>query len=191
MDLAKNVFQVAVSHRQGKVTSSTRLSRSQFLPFFAERKPALVLLEACGTAHHSGRKIQELGHQVLLLPPSHVRPYVQRNKTDRNDAKGLLEAHRNEEIRPVPLKSIEQQTLTSLHRIRSAWVADRTARINLVRGLLREFGLVLPQGTRQVVPRALALLNGPNSQVPEALHEVLGQALEEISAFETHIHALE
>src|SRR3989337_1636473 len=150
VDLAKNVFQVAVSHHPGKVATTHRLSRKKFLPFFAERTPSLVLLEACGMAHHWGRELGQFGHQVLLLPPADVKPYVRRNKTDRADAKGLLEAHRNEEIHPVPVKSVPQQTLTALHRTRSAWAGDRTARINTVRGILREFGLTLPVGAHHV-----------------------------------------
>jgi transposase len=191
VDLAKSVFQIAVSHQPGKVAESHRLTRTKFLPFFAEHKPALVLLEACGMAHFWGRKLQELGHEVRLLPPGPVRPYVQRNKTDRTDAKALLEAHRNEEIRPVPVKSVAQQTLTGLHRLRSAWVADRTARLNLVRGLLRERGLSIPVGAHHVVPQALALLEAPECEVPAALRLLLRETLEEIRGFETRIQMVE
>jgi transposase len=191
VDLAKNVFQIAVSHHPGKVAESHRLSRSQFLRFFAERQPALVLFEACGTAHFWGRKVQELGHQVLLLPPGHVRPYVRRNKTDRTDTKGLLEAHRNEDIHPVPIKSVEQQTLAGLHRLRSAWMADRTARINLVRGILRELGFAIPVGARQVVPRAWAVLEAPDSELPAPLRLTLGAALREIRDLETRVADVE
>ena len=95
VDLAKSVFQIAVSHRPGAVAETHRLTRSQFLRFFAERKPALVLLEACGTSHFWARQLQGIGHQVLLLPPHQIRPYVRGNKTDQADAKALLEAHRN------------------------------------------------------------------------------------------------
>lgn len=191
VDLAKNVFQVAVSHHPGKVAESHRLSRSQFLRFLAERQPALVLMEACGTAHFWGRKAQEFGHQALLLPPGHVRPYVRRNKTDQTDTKGLLEAHRNEEIRPVPVKSVEQQTLAGLHRLRSAWMADRTARLNLVRGLLRELGFSIPAGARHVVPRAWAVLDAADSELPAPLGLALGAALREIRELEARVTEVE
>jgi transposase len=191
VDLAKSVFQVAVSHHPGKVAESHRLSRSQFLRFLAERQPALVLLEACGTAHFWGRKAQEFGHQVLLLPPGHVRPYVRRNKTDRTDTKGLLEAHRNEEIHPVPVKSVEQQTLAGLHRLRSAWMATRTARINLVRGLLRELGYTIPLGARHVVPRALAVLDAADSELPAPLRLTLGAAVQEIRDLQARVVEVE
>lgn len=132
VDLAKNVFQVAISRHPGKVAEQRRLSRAQFLRFFAKRQRALVVMEACGSAHAWGRQIESLGHQVRLLPPRHVRPYRRGNKTDEADTKAILEANRNEDIRPVPVRTVEQQALASLHRIRSAWLADRTARINLV-----------------------------------------------------------
>lgn len=191
VDLAKNVFQVAVSRHPGKVAESHRLSRAQFLGFFAERQPAVVLLEACGTAHFWGRKLRELGHQVLLLPPGQVRPYVRRNKTDRTDTKGLLEAHRNEDIHPVPIKSVDQQVLAGLHRLRSAWMADRTGRINLVRGVLRELGFPLPVGARHVLPRAWAVLDSPDSELPAPLRLTLGAALHEIRDLQTRIAEVE
>ena len=141
VDIAKNVFELAVSYYPGQVAETHRLSRSRFLRFFAQRDAADVVMEACGMAHFWARQLQQLGHDVVLLPPQYVRPYVRRNKTDRTDAKGLLEAHRNKDIHPVPIKSVEQQTLAFLHRFRSAWLATRTARINTVRGILRELGI--------------------------------------------------
>jgi len=191
VDLAKSVFQVAVSHHAGKVAESQRLARSKFLRFFAERKPAIVLLEACGTAHYWARQLEKLGHQVLLLPPLAIRPYVSRNKTDRADAKALLEAHRNEEIHSVPVKSVAQQGLAALHRLRSAWVADRTARINLLRGLLREFGFLLPAGASRVVLEAWALLDEPQRELPDPLRLALGEACLEIRDLEERIKAVE
>jgi transposase len=191
VDLAKNVFQIAVSYHPGKVAETHRISRNRFLRFFAERKPALVLLEACGTSHYWAREIQRLGHQVLLLPPADVRRYVRRDKTDRSDAKGLLEAHRNEDIHPVPVKSVAQQTLTGLHRLRSAWVGDRTARINLIRGILRELGLILPVGAHNVIPKAWALIEDAESGVPDPLRLALAEACLEIRELEQRIEAAE
>jgi transposase len=152
VDLAKAVFEIAVSDRPGRVGRRARLPRAQFLSFFAQRPAATVVMEACGSAHYWGRRIEGLGHRVVLLPPYHVRPYVRRNKTDRTDAKGILEASRNEDIRPVPIKTVPQQVLTSLHRLRSGWMSERTARINCLRGLLRELGIFIPAGARQVIP---------------------------------------
>lgn len=115
VDVAKSVFEVAVSQRPGRVAERRRLSRGQFARFLSERAPATVVMEACGTAHFWGREAKARGHEVVLLPPHAVRPYVLRNKTDGADAKGLLEAIRNESIRAVPVKSVDQHVLASLH----------------------------------------------------------------------------
>src|SRR5262245_18834370 len=158
LDLAKNVFELAVSDHPGRVRERHRLPRTQLQRFFARCPSATVLMEASGSAHHWGRELQKLGHEVILLPPHAVRPYVLRNKTDRSDAKAILEAARNVDLHPVPLKSVPQQALTALHRLRSTWMATRTARLNTLRGLLREFGVVIPIGARRVVPQVEALL---------------------------------
>ena len=114
VDIAKTVFEVAVSDEPGRVAQRRRLSRAAFLEFFAQLPAATVIMEACGSAHFWARQLQGLGHEVVLLPPHQVRPYVTRNKTDRTDAKGILEAYRNADIRPVPVKSVPQQVLVSL-----------------------------------------------------------------------------
>lgn len=167
VDIAKSVFEIAVSHEVGKVAQRHRVGRDRFFRFFAKRQSATVLLEASSSAHHWARALRELGHQPVLLPPKDVRPYRRSNKTDRADAKALLEAHRDEDLRPVPVKSVHQQTLTSLHRLRSAWLAARTARSNTVRGILREPGHTIPLGARHVVPRSWALLEDAEARVPD------------------------
>lgn len=189
VDLAKSVFQVAVSHRPGHLDEERRLSRDRFLAFFAQRPPATIVLEACGSAHYWARQLQPFGHAVRLLPPHDVRPYVRRNKTDRTDAKGLLEANRNEEIHPVPVKTIEHQAIASLHRLRSTWLATRTARLNTLRGLLREFGIFIPTGSQRVVPRVRALHEDP--AVPPLLHATLAAACDEIERLEVNMRAVE
>ena len=160
VDLSKTVFQIAVSRRPGVVSEHHRLSRTRFVRFFAEHQPATVVMEATGSAHHWARTLRELGHEPALLAPHKVRAYVQGNKTDRADTEGLLEAYRNETIRTtsVPIKSIGQQQLTALHRLRSQWMKTRIARLNGVRGFLRELGLFLPVGARHVVPRTRELI---------------------------------
>ena len=158
VDLAKSVFEVALSQRPGRVSARRRLSRGQFSRFLAEQAPATVVMEACGTAHFWGREAAERGHRVVWIPPHVVRPYVLRNKTDGADAKGLLEALRNDALRPVPGKSVDQHVLASLHRLRSAWMATHTARLNTLRGLLRELGFAIPLGARQVLPRESELV---------------------------------
>jgi transposase len=191
VDVAKAVFEIAVSDRPGHVVRRERPLRSQFLAFMAQQPPATVVMEACGSAHHWARKIQALGHRVVLLPPHHVRPYIRRNKTDRTDTKGILEASRNEEIRPVPVKTVAQQVLTSLHRLRSGWMTERTARLNAIRGLLRELGVFIPMGAREVVPAAWALIEDADSDLPEALRPIFAEACREIREIEARIKQVE
>ena len=148
VDLAKTVFELAIADRQWRITGRRRCSRRSFARFLATAAPTHVVMEACGTAHYWGRCAQEHGHTVSLLPPAYVRPYVRRNKTDRTDAAAILEAVRSGEIPIVPVKRSEQQALVALHRVRAQWMRTRTARLNALRGLLREHGILLPAGPR-------------------------------------------
>ena len=191
VDVAKSVFEIAVSHHPGHVRECHRLSRERLVTFFAKQKPGIVFLEACGSAHHWARTLRSLGHHIVLLPPHRVRPYVTGNKTDRADAKALLEAARNQDIRPVPVKSIDQQSLAALHRLRSAWIAARTARINTVRGLLRELGVFIPLGAKRVRPAVAELLEDPDSLLPHALRPAIAEAADEICEFERRLASTE
>jgi transposase len=128
---------------------------------------------------------------VRLLPPRDVRPYVRGNKTDRSDATALLEANRNEAIRPVPVKNVEQHALTGLHRMRATWMATRTARLNTLRGLLRELGVMIPAGARQVVPRVWELVSNAESGFPDALRPALAEAAREVAELERRLAEVE
>jgi transposase len=187
VDLAKSVFEIAVSHEDGKVAKRRRLPRSAFLEFFANVPRATVIMEACGSAHYWGRELQALGHEVVLLAPHQVRPYVPRNKTDKTDAKGLLEAYRNEDLQPVPVKTLAQQALTSIHRLRANWITARTAQVNCVRGLLREFGWVIPQGIEKVLPQVRLIVADADSGLSESLRPILFAACEELEALNERI----
>jgi transposase len=191
VDVAKEVLEVAVSVRPGQVREQKRLSRSAFLKFCVQQPPATFLLEACGSAHNWGRRLQAFGHRVVLLPPHATRPYVFRNKTDRTDTRGLLEAFRNEDIHPVPVKTVSQQALTALHRLRSTWLATRTARLNTLRDLLREFGCTIPVGAHHVRPRAWERLADPDSGLPDALRPALAATCTEIRDLESRIRLVE
>ena len=188
VDVAKAVFEIVVSQQPGKVHERARVPRHKFLAFFVQRPAATVVVEACGSAHHWGRQLQRLGHQVVLLPAHQVRPYVLRNKTDRTDAKGLLEAFHNDDSHRVPVKSVEQQTL---HRLRSAWLAERTAKINTLRGRLRELGFVIPGGAHHVVPRAWGLIEDADSGLPEVLREPFAEVCRELRTLEERIKDIE
>ena len=126
-----------------------------------------------------------------MLPPLCVRPYVQRSKTDRTDVKGMLEAWRNSDIRPVPVKTESQQQLTCLHRVRSAWMGTRTMRINSARGLLREFGIVFPEGASALPDHVRALIEDADAAIPELLRDPLHQLLLEIGELEARIRTVE
>jgi transposase len=145
-------------------------------------------MEACSSAHHWGRELQSLGHQVSLLPPAHVARYRLGNKTDRADARALLEAARNEKIARVPVKTLDQQAITALHRLRSGYLTSRTARINAVRGILAEFGIPIPKGARTFLPHAHRALD--HDLIPAFLRESLFEALEEVRELEAKAAAL-
>lgn len=182
MDVAKNVFEVAVSEEPGRVKERRRMTRGQMGRFFASRSASRVVMEACGTAHALGRELQGYGHEAVLLPPGQVRRYVLRNKTDRTDTKGLLEADRNEEIVPVPVKTEGQQALVAVHRMRSGWKATRTARLNAIRGLLREFGIAVPVGATRVLPALREAMAA--GRVPGTLEGMLLSAAAEVRELE-------
>ena len=187
VDLAKNVFEVAVSRLPGRIALRRRLKRNELLPYLAQQPAATVLLEACGSAHHWAREASHLGHRVVLLPPHRTKQYRAGSKTDRADAKAMLEAFRNDELHPVPIKSIAQQSLALLHRLRSGWMRSRTARLNTLRGILRELGETIPVGATKVVPRVWSLLEDANSVVPEALRPFLAELCTEIRDAERRI----
>lgn len=190
VDLAKNVFEIAVSRHLGRIAERKRLSRSRLPTFFVQQPLATVLTEACGSSHYWAGLFEAQGHQVRLLSPHQVSRYRTGNKTDRADARALLEAHRNEEIQPVPVKSLEQQALTALHRLRSRYVATRTSRINTLRGVLREFGLVVPKGGPRAVERLEAVIHDSESLVPAVLRPVLAEACLEIRALAERVESL-
>jgi len=191
VDLAKSVFQIAVADEHWRVVETQRLTRTQFERWFLNREVGVVVMEACGSAHHWARWLNSLGIEVRLLPAQYVRAYVRRNKTDATDAAALLEACRCADLRPVRVKSVEQQALQGLHRIRSLWMGTRTSRINALRGFCREFGLAIPQGARtglEVLGRVLA---DPNTAVPGLIRDSAKLLLEEVRLLEARIAQVE
>jgi transposase len=191
VDLAKTVFELAIANAQWRVISRQRLNRAQFTRYLTQTAPTHVVMEACGMAHYWGRLAQQHGHRVTLVPPAYVRPYVRRNKTDRADAEAILEAVRSGEMPSVPVKRIEQQALVALHRVREQWMTTRTARINTLRGILREHGVLLPAGARAAVQAVPALLDDARTVLPMHLRTVLASVHAEIRAIETRIADLE
>ncbi len=144
VDLAKNVFQVHGVNRQGEMVVRKQLRRTQMLDWFGKLAPCLVGMEACGSAHYWAREFSKLGHDARLMAPQFVKPYVKRGKNDANDAEAIREAVSLPTLRFVAAKTVEQQTMQAEHRIRARLVRSRTALSNEIRGLLSEFGVIVP-----------------------------------------------
>ena len=181
LDLAKSVFQVHGVDASGVVVVRKTLRRAQVLPFFAKLPPCLVGMEACGTSHHWAREILKLGHEVRLMPPAYVKPYVKRGKTDANDAEAICEAVTRPTMRFVAVKSREQQAALGLHRTRELLVKERTQLVNMIRGLLAEFGISIPRGLERAIAMARQVAEGEILDVPDdtatCIVELCGQAL--------------
>ena len=163
IDLAKNVFQVHGVDGQGKVVLRKRLSRLELGGFIAKLSPCLIGMEACGSSHYWARKFIAFGHQVKLMSPQFVKPYVKSNKNDANDSEAICEAVTRPNMRFVPIKQLEQQDMQSLHRIRSQLIANRTALANQIRGLLAEYGIIFSkeiQNVRKKLPEIIGEENG-------------------------------
>ena len=197
VDIAKDVFELAVAQKSGHILERKRLSRARFERFWETREPCEVAMEACGSAHHWARFLIARGFQVTLLPPKYVKPYRQRNKTDKLDCEAVLEAYRSPRIKPVAVKSEDQQAILALHRAREQWKDTRTMRLNGMRGMLREFGLIAPPGAERFLARLPQLLESHRERLPEPVRrlvlgyweeaEQLGRRMEEI---EKHLEAL-
>ena len=180
VDIAKNCFQVAEADAQYRLIERKRLTRLQFSRWMGNHPPCQVIMEACGSSHHWARVLKGYGHQVKLLPAQHVRAYVRRNKTDAADAEALIEASRSGEIRSVEVKSVDQQVLQQLHRARTQWQAARVARINSLRGMLREFGIDIPEGAVRGITAIREALEIADNGLPDLLRPIVEQLLREI-----------
>ncbi|HVT33450.1 MAG TPA: IS110 family transposase, partial [Rhodanobacteraceae bacterium] len=150
LDIAKNVFQVHGADARGRAVLKKTLRRGQVARFFSALPPCLIGMEACGSAHFWARKLEGFGHSVRLMAPQFVKPYVKSQKNDAADAEAICEAVTRPSMRFVPIKTVEQQAILAVHRVRSRLVASRTQLINQIRGLLAEYGIVLPQHPGQV-----------------------------------------
>jgi len=173
IDLAKNVFVAHGVDQRGKVALRKSLKRDQVLPFFANLPPCLIGMEACGSAHYWARKLQELGHTVKLMAPQFVKPYVKTNKNDAADAEAICEAVARPNMRFVPIKNAEQQAVLSVHRARQGFVKARTAQANQIRGLLAEFGIVIPQGIRHIAKQLPDIIEDADNGLPGVFRDLI------------------
>lgn len=190
LDLAKSVFQVHGEDASGEMVFQKRLHRAQVEPFFAKLAPAMVGIEACGSAHHWARTLQALGHEVRLIPAAYVQPFVKRNKTDARDAAAICVAVRRPDMRFVPIKSIEQQAARGLESSRELLVKQQTQLINSVRGRLAEYGIVAAQGRRGFAALA-AEIKAEESSIPKAALVALRPLVTQVEALAKAIAELE
>jgi transposase len=191
LDLAKSVFQVHAINDAGEVVVRKALRRAQVLPFFARLPSCLVGMEACGTSHHWARELIKLGHEVRLMPPAYVKPYVKRGKTDANDAEAICEAVTRPTMRFVPVKSPDQQAALALHRTRDLLVKQRTQLVNMIRGVLAEFGVEMARGLHHALALAKRLADGQAPGVPELAQRVVAKLAHQIGAVEEQLTGLE
>jgi transposase len=183
IDLAKNVFSLHGVDGTGRVLLKRTLRRDQLVEVVARLSPCLIGMEACSGAHEWGRRFQQHGHTVRLMAPKFVAPYRKSGKNDGNDAEAICEAVTRPNMRFVPVKSLEQQALLTLHRVRQGFVVERTAIINRLRGLLTEFGVVLP--LRAVTVRREATVAA--EALPELARCAIGDLLEQLRALDERI----
>ena len=191
IDLAKNVFQVHGVDHHGKVVLKKQLKRAQMAPFFANLSLCLIGMEACGSAHHWARKLQAMGHTVRLMAPQFVKPYVKTNKNDAADAEAICEAVGRPNMRFVPIKNVEQQAVLALHRVRQGLVKARTAQGNQIRGLLAEFGIIIPQGISNIAARVPALIEDASNELPGAFRILIQRLLDHLKELDRQVDELE
>lgn len=191
IDLAKSVFQVHGVDKHGKTVLRKSLKRKDVVSFFANIEPCLIGMEACGSAHHWARKLTALGHTVRLMAPQFVKPYVKTNKSDRNDAEAICEAVGRQNMRFVAVKTAEQQAVLALHRGRQGFVKARTAQGNQIRGLLAEFGIVIPKGIGHIAKRLPEILEDGENGLPGMMRELIARLGENLKAMDKHVGELE
>jgi transposase len=191
IDLAKNLFQLHGVNDHGKVALKRQIRRDQVAEFFANLPPCLIGMEACGSAHHWARTLQRYGHTVKLMAPQFVKPYVKTNKNDAADAEAICEAVTRPNMRFVPIKNIEQQAVLALHCVRQGFVKARTAQANQVRGLLAEFGLIIPQGIHQIANRVPELIEDASNELPGSFRLLVQRMLDHLKELGRQVDELE
>lgn len=191
IDLAKAVFQIHGVDKRGKVAVRKQLKRSEMPGYFANLESCLIGMEACGSAHHWARKLEGYGHTVKLMSPQFVKPYVKTNKNDMADAEAICEAVNRPNMRYVPVKTVEQQAILSVHRARQGFVKARTAQSNQIRGLLSEFGVVIPQGICSIMKQMPEILEDGENGLPGTMRNLLERLTENLKEMDRQVDELE
>jgi transposase len=191
LDLAKNIFQVHGVDNDGNVTVRRKLGRSSLLPFFSKLPPCIVGIEACATAHYWARMLLAIGHQVKLMPPAYVKPYVKRGKNDATDAEAICEAVMRPSMRFVAVKSAEQQSILMLHRCRDLLIRQRTMLANALRSHFAELGVVVAQGIRNLSNLTEIIGDEADTRIPAVARYALGLLMEQINDLQRRIKDLD
>jgi transposase len=191
IDLAKNVFQVHGVDERGKAVLRKQLKRKDVVKFFANLEPCLIGMEACGSAHYWARKLSEFGHTVRLMAPQFVKPYVKTNKSDRNDAEAICEAVGRPNMCFVPVKTAEAQAVLALHRARQGFVKARTAQANQIRGLLAEFGIVIPKGIGHIAQRLPEILEDGENALPGMMRQLVRDLGAQLKVVDKQVEEME
>lgn len=191
LDIAKSVFHLVWMNRTGKVLKRKQLSRKQVAEYFANLEISTVVMEACGSTHYWSRVITRCGHEVKAIAPQFITAYRKGNKNDYNDAEAIAEASQRENMRFVPLKSLEQQDIQMLHRIRERLIKNRTALSNQIRGLLAEYGLVMPKGVNHLKAQLPSFLEDATNELSTSTRRYFLRLSEELDELSVQIKSVD
>src|SRR5262247_229963 len=187
IDLAKKVFHLVGTDTTGRIVWRKRLTRHALVPFLAQLPPVTIGMEACGGAHYWARQLRHQGHQVKLMVPQFVKPYVKSNKNDMRDAEAIAEAVTRPTMRFVPSKHVAQQDIQALHRVRERLIGERTALVNEVHGLLHEYGIVIPKGVAKFRQAVVGKLEAEKDKLTPLSQEMFWKLVEEFVALEKQL----
>ena len=187
IDLAKHIFHLVGTDAEGKIIWRKKLSRKALMPFMAQLPPALIGMEACGGAHYWARQFRQQGHDVKLMAPQFVKPYVKSNKNDMRDAEAIAEAVTRPTMRFVPIKEVDQQDIQALHRVRERVMKERNALVNEMRGLLGEYGVVLPKGVAKFRKVLVETLETEQAKLTPMSQEIFHRLFDEFIRLEEQL----
>jgi transposase len=187
IDIAKRVFHAVGMDERGKIVLRKRLSRHDLIPFLAKLPPVRIGMEACGGAHYWARRFRAHGHEVKLMAPQFVKPFVKSNKNDMRDAEAIAEAVTRPTMRFVPIKEVDQQDIQALHRVRERLIGARTALVNEVHGLMHEYGIVLPKGVAKFRQAVVDKLESEKGKLTALSQELFWKLVEEFVALEKQL----
>jgi transposase len=180
IDLAKNVFQVCAVNQAGMLVFNHAVSRAKPPKVMAEMEPTTVAMEACASGHYWGRKFEQMNHRVLPIPPQHVQPFVRGGKSDARDALAIVEAAQRPKLHPVPIKTLAQQDLQSLHRVRRQCIHQMTATGNQIRGVAREYGVEFKTGIHALAKQLPDVLEDAENDLTTMVRQLLAEQLEQL-----------